>query len=237
MLIGGLQKISLIDYPDKVSAVVFTQGCNFRCPYCHNWGLVLPSDRPVFLDEGEVFNFLDKRKGLVDAVCITGGEPTLQQDLGVFVEKVKKLGFLVKLDTNGSRPGVVRELLDQNLLDYLALDVKAPLDNGSYRKVVNADMDVAEIVKTLRLLAGADISWEVRTTIVPTLLGLDSLVDMANQIRPFMNKHFVGWSLQQFRPKSCLNRKFEKIRPYSEENLRQILSEGKKIVPLIKLRI
>ncbi|HPO83020.1 MAG TPA: anaerobic ribonucleoside-triphosphate reductase activating protein, partial [bacterium] len=125
MLIGGLHKLSLIDYPGKLSAVVFTRGCNFRCPYCHNPELIEDNGGDI-IDEEEVFSFLDERKGKLDGVVMTGGEPTLQSDIAEFLEKVKRLGFFVKLDTNGSYPERIKELIDRKLLDYIAMDIKAP---------------------------------------------------------------------------------------------------------------
>lgn len=128
MQIGGLQKFSLLDYPGKISAVVFTQGCNFRCPYCHNPELVDPARYQECLPEEEIFSFLETRRGKLEAVTVTGGEPTLQKSLAPFLRRIKDMGFLVKLDTNGSRPDVLEELLRQKLIDYIAMDIKAPLE-------------------------------------------------------------------------------------------------------------
>ena len=128
MLIGGFQKFSLIDYPGKICAIVFTQGCNFRCPYCYNPELVNPQKFTPSLSEKDVFSFLKKRKGQLDAVEITGGEPTLQKDLLAFLEKIKAMGFLVKLDSNGSSPDIIQEVVQRGAVNYLAMDIKAPLN-------------------------------------------------------------------------------------------------------------
>ncbi|OQX50761.1 MAG: anaerobic ribonucleoside-triphosphate reductase activating protein [Candidatus Cloacimonas sp. 4484_209] len=133
MKIGGFQKVSLIDYPGKICAIVFTRGCNFRCPYCHNPELVLPENYSPLIPEEEIFSFLEKRRGKLDAVEITGGEPTLQEDLTEFIRKIKEMGFLVKLDTNGSFPSVLEKVIYSGLVDYIAMDVKAPLEK--YRQV------------------------------------------------------------------------------------------------------
>ena len=126
MILGGYQKLTLIDYPGKIATTVFTVGCSFRCPFCHNPELVLSSQFAGHrMDlEKEFFEFLKKRKGKIEGVCITGGEPTIQPDLIEFIKKIKKLGFLVKLDTNGTRPDVLKKLLDAKLLDFMAMDIK-----------------------------------------------------------------------------------------------------------------
>ena len=129
MLIGGFQKCSMIDYPDKLSAIVFSQGCNFRCPYCHNPELVLPAKFNVSLKDDEIIGFLKTRIGKLDGVVLTGGEVCLQKDLIQFAEKIKDLGFLIKLDTNGSKPDVVEKFLDKKLVDYFAMDIKTSPKN------------------------------------------------------------------------------------------------------------
>jgi len=130
MIIGGFQKFSLLDYPDKISAIIFTQGCNFNCSYCHNKELISkePYDNSINIEE--IWNFLNKRWKQLDAVVITGGEPTLQPDLIEFMQKIKNLGFLIKLDTNGSNPDVIKEVIRLKLADYIAMDVKAPLEKS-----------------------------------------------------------------------------------------------------------
>ena len=127
MKIGGLQKVSLIDYPGLICATIFLQGCNFRCSYCHNPELVNPQLFSPGLEEKEVLDFLKTRRGTLDGVTITGGEPTIQDDLASFIKKIKKLGFVIKLDTNGSQPQIIKALLDEKLLDFVAMDIKGPL--------------------------------------------------------------------------------------------------------------
>ena len=150
LLIGGLKKTSLLDYPDKISAIVFTQGCNFRCGYCHNPNLLKPNQQEDIYSVDVFFDFLKKRVGKLDGVVITGGEPTLQKDLIPFVEHIKSLGFLVKLDTNGSNPQVLEELLNNKLIDYVAMDIKAPLEK--YSQVVGVDIDIEKVQKSINLL-------------------------------------------------------------------------------------
>ncbi|HRR41920.1 MAG TPA: anaerobic ribonucleoside-triphosphate reductase activating protein, partial [Syntrophales bacterium] len=136
MNIGALQKFSLIEYPGKICAIVFTQGCNFRCPYCHNRELVDPEAYGPTITESDVFSFLEKRKKKLDAVTVTGGEPTLQPDIFSFLEKLKTMGYLTKVDSNGSHPEVLKKLIDSRLVDYIALDVKAPL--ARYREITRS---------------------------------------------------------------------------------------------------
>ncbi len=171
MLLGGLQKMTLIDYPGKIAATVFTVGCNFRCPFCHNPELVLSSQFTVPAGdntlEKEFFEFLKTRQGKLDGICITGGEPTLQPDLVEFIAKIKKMGFAVKLDSNGTRPDTLKELFDKKLVDYVAMDIKASLKN--YEKVCNTKLDLERIKLSVDLIKNSGVDYEFRTTIVPGL--------------------------------------------------------------------
>lgn len=173
MLIGGVQKFSLIDYPGKISAIIFTQGCNFRCSYCHNPELVNPEFFGKPLNEREVLSFLEMRKGLIDGVVLTGGEPLLQHGLEDFIKSVKDMGHAIKLDTNGSNPRRLEELLSMNLLDCIAMDYKAPIEK--YSSVVRAEIDIEKIIKTLTLITQCGIPYEVRTTLFRGLTTKDVL--------------------------------------------------------------
>ena len=165
MEIYGLNKTTLLDYPEHVAATVFTGGCNFRCPFCHNGGLVTGLGGQLKIPQEEVLSFLDKRKNLLEGVCITGGEPTLQADIIPFVKTVKDLGYLVKLDTNGYRPQVLKKLLDEGLLDYVAMDIKGSKEN--YGKATGMDsIDVSKIQDSVSILKTAGIEYEFRTTVV-----------------------------------------------------------------------
>jgi len=150
MKIGGLQKISFIDYPGSIGAVVFVQGCNFRCPYCHNPELVDPERYGPLLNEGEVLAFLEKRRGKLDAVTLTGGEPTLQPDLVGFLRKVREMGYRIKLDTNGSQPEVLAALIREKLVDYLAMDIKGPREK--YARIARVEVDLAAIGRSVELI-------------------------------------------------------------------------------------
>jgi pyruvate formate lyase activating enzyme len=181
MLIGGFQKFSLIDYPGKLSAIIFTQGCNFRCPYCHNPELVEPKLFQKPLDEKIIFSFLEARKGKLDAVVITGGEPTLQKDLPEFIRKIKNAGFLVKLDSNGTSPGMLQLLLEEELIDYIAMDIKAPL--GKYEKVVQAEIHTKLIKESIETIMNSGISYEFRTTLAKEMLTKAEIISIGKLIK------------------------------------------------------
>ena len=180
MRIGGLHKHSLIDYPGRISAVVFTQGCNFRCPYCHNPSLVYPEQYGALIDPEEVLRFLSKRQGLIDAVVITGGEPLLQQDLEVFLQKVRDMGFKVKLDTNGSRPDRLKSLLSAGLIDYVAMDYKAPL--RAYSHVAGVDVKIEKIQESITYIISSGVEYEIKSTIY-SRLGMNSIIDMISELK------------------------------------------------------
>ena len=165
MHIHGLQKLTLLDYPGHTACTVFTGGCNYRCPFCHNASLVLhPTEQPLIAPE-EVLSFLKKRQGLLDGVCITGGEPTLEKGLGDFCAAVKDLGFALKLDSNGSRPEVLRELIDKKLVDYIAMDIKSSREN--YGALVGfPGYDTAPVEESAALLMEGRVDFEFRTTVV-----------------------------------------------------------------------
>ena len=175
-MICGLQKMTLLDYPDKIACTVFLGGCNFRCPFCHNSELFMGKPEKLMEDE-EFFTFLKTRKGLLDGVCVSGGEPTLYKNLPDFLTKIKELGFLVKLDTNGSNPQMLKELAAKNLVDYIAMDVKN--SPAMYAQTVGLEkIDLAPIEESLRFLIGGEVDYELRTTLVSQLHDGASIQDM-----------------------------------------------------------
>ncbi|MBN1797729.1 MAG: anaerobic ribonucleoside-triphosphate reductase activating protein [Spirochaetales bacterium] len=227
MLIGALQRFSLLDYPGKISCIVFTQGCNFRCPYCHNPELV---DSRLFMPKimpQVFFSFLEKRIKKIDAVVITGGEPTIQSDLPEFIRKIKALDFLVKLDTNGSRPEVLSALLDNKLLDYIAMDIKAPLDlygkiSGVYK---NGSLNTA-IRESIDLIINSEVEHEFRTTIVKDLLSKEHILNISGLI-PGAKKYV----LQNFVPSKTLDHRFMDSTTFSQSDLDD-LTHKLKALPL-----
>lgn len=181
MRLGGLQKLSLIDYPGKLAAVVFTQGCNFRCGYCHNPELVLPREYCPVVPEEEVMAFLRGRQEYLEGVVVTGGEPTVQEGLISFLDKLKRLGYLVKLDTNGSRPEVLKQLLSLRLVNYVAMDVKASLIR--YDEVTNVPVSTEKIKESIRLIIESGIPHEFRTTVVKALHSSRDLLEILSLVR------------------------------------------------------
>ncbi|MBQ8360278.1 MAG: anaerobic ribonucleoside-triphosphate reductase activating protein [Oscillospiraceae bacterium] len=180
-MICGLQKMTLLDYPGKIACTVFLGGCNFRCPFCHNSELFLGSPEKLMEDE-EFFKFLKSRRGLLDGVCVSGGEPTLYKSLPEFMGRIKEMGFLVKLDTNGYRPQVVKRLVADGLLDYIAMDVKN--SPRMYAQTVGLEkMDLAPIEESLRFLIGGDTPYELRTTLVAQLHDEASILDMGQWLQ------------------------------------------------------
>ncbi len=181
MLIKGLQKLTLLDFPDKMACTVFTFGCNFRCPFCHNASLVL-ADRATeeVMPEEEFFNFLSRRKGILEGVCVTGGEPTLQPDLPQFLARIKDMGYAVKLDTNGYRPAVLKALVEAGLVDYVAMDIKNSLP--LYGETVGIrNFDTAPIEESMDYLMEGHVPFEFRTTLVRGLHTPESIRDMGER--------------------------------------------------------
>lgn len=168
MIIHGLQKLTLVDYPGYVAAILFTGACNFKCPFCHNSSLVINPDNEPIIDIEEVFTFLKKRKGLLDGVVVTGGEPTLQKDLIPFLGELKGMGYRVKLDTNGYRPDVLRSAVDSGFVDYVAMDIKNSLD--SYPMTIGiSSFDESKIIESVSILMDGKVDYEFRTTVVEEL--------------------------------------------------------------------
>jgi pyruvate formate lyase activating enzyme len=215
MIIGGLQRISLIDYPGKISAVVFTQGCNFRCPYCHNAELVDPAQYGPLIPEEEIFTFLEKRRGKLDAVNVTGGEPTLQADLERFLLTTREMGFLIKVDTNGSQPDVLEKLIRKGLVDYLAMDLKGPLT--TYSRIAYPKNSIPAVSKSIDLITASGIEHEFRTTVVRSQLSPEDLLSMAKML-----KSTDRYVLQTFIHAKTLDPSFLSERPYSPEEFTAI---------------
>jgi len=183
MKIGAIQKFSLVDYPGKLSAVIGTQGCNMHCFWCHNCYLIPKDTSPSFqpIEEDDVFRFLNERVNFLDAVVISGGEPTLQDDLLEFCERIKVLGFYVKLDTNGTNPGMLQELIDNSLLDYVAMDIKT--DAEQYAKLGREKIEMDDILKSINIILSAKMPYEFRTTCVKPFVCRDHIEDLVTMIR------------------------------------------------------
>lgn len=177
MKISGLQKLTLLDFPGKMACTVFTYGCNFRCPFCHN-ALLVTEENSDDISEDEFFAFLKKRQGILDGVCISGGEPTLQKDLAEFISKIKAMGYAVKLDTNGSEPQVLRKLISENLLDYVAMDIKNSPDK--YSLTCGCEVDMVPIKESVSIIKESGIPHEFRTTTVRELHSAEDFAQIAD---------------------------------------------------------
>lgn len=220
--IGGLQKTSLIDYPGKISAIIFTQGCNFRCPYCHNPELI-NIEGATALAVAPILEFLKTRQGKLDGVVITGGEPTLHKGLAELIKEIKAMGFCVKLDTNGTNSEMLEMLLDEKLVDYVAMDIKAPIEK--YEEVICSKVTIANILKSIELLKLSKVEYEFRTTVVKSQLSFEDF----EQIGKLLNgadKYY----LQKFLPTKTLNKFFMNQTTYSDEEFEKITENLKKYV-------
>jgi pyruvate formate lyase activating enzyme len=228
MKIGGFQKTSLLDYPEKLSAIIWTMGCNYHCPFCYNVSLVNQSVTPI--DEQEILSFLKQRTKQLEGVVITGGEPLLQEDILKFTKKIKDMGFLVKLDTNGSAPEVLSELLDKQLVDYVAMDIKAPQEK--YPELTGIITDITAVQQSIDLLINSDVDYEFRTTIIPEALNKGDIVSIAQWI-----EGAKMYCLQQFKAETplLLNSMNQKT-PYSKKDILEIVEDIKPYVQFVVVR-
>jgi pyruvate formate lyase activating enzyme len=219
MQIGGFQKTSLLDYPETISAIIWTVGCNFRCPFCYNKDIVL--GRLGLISENEVLSYLEKRKGMLEGLVITGGEPLLQQDIVDFAGKIKNLGYLLKIDTNGCYPEKLKKLFDKKLVDYVAMDVKAP--KNKYEQLSGINFDLKKIEESIKLIKTNAPDYEFRTTFLPIFLKKDDIINMAKWLEGAKNYY-----LQQFKNDiPLISPKFKDIAPYPKDYLIETCNEIK----------
>ncbi len=211
VVMNGMQRTSFIDYPGKIVSTIFFGNCNFRCPYCHNSDLVFNKDLPQ-IDESVLLEHLENRRGKLDGICITGGEPTLHSDLPELIRHVKERGFLVKLDSNGTNPKMLEELFSEGLVDYIAMDIKAPKEKYSEIAKANVNMDL--IQRSIDLIREKAPDYEFRTTIVRELTSKEDLMEIAGWI-----KGAKRYSLQQFKPHKPLDPKCMECHGYSKEEM------------------
>ncbi len=229
MIIGGLRKFSLIDYPGKTSAVIFTVGCDFRCRYCHNPELVIPEKYTSEIPLSEIYDFLESRRGKLDGVCVTGGEPTLHKDLPEMLEKIKSMGFLVKLDSNGGNPEALKNFIDKGLVDYIAMDIKAPLED--YPKITGRPASVEKLKESIDLIMKSGIEYEFRTTVAKSLTSADDLTKIARVINGAENYY-----LQKFIPAEMNDPSLSDNPPYSDGELAAIAKQLEKYVKNCRIR-
>ncbi|EKE11866.1 MAG: Pyruvate-formate lyase-activating enzyme [uncultured bacterium] len=230
MILGGFQKLTLIDYPGKIATTVFTVGCNFRCPFCHNPELVDLRLTHNEESEKDFFDFLQKRKGKLEGVCITGGEPTIQPDIIKFIKKIKKEGFCVKLDSNGTRPDILKKLIDQSLIDYIAMDIKSYPD--AYVKVTETESDKDRIRISVDLIRNSGIDYEFRTTVVPGLHDEKDFVKIAQWLEGSR-----AYYLQEYREEQkILNPNLKKKTKGKKINLEKIKKDIEKSFGKVEIR-
>jgi len=240
MIICGLEKLTLIDYPDHLADIIFTQGCNLRCHFCYNPMLVWPrkgADEKNKKEKGykllstyDLFLFLQARFGRLEGVVITGGEPTLHSDLPSFIKKIKKIGYLVKLDTNGTNPAMLEKLLAAKLVDYLAMDLKAPLEK--YAAVVGAPVSCKNIQKSVKIIMKSGLPYEFRTTVVPGILVKSDFQKMGQVI-----KGADKWYLQNFKSDTDLVNPNYQTRPaYTDQEMKRLAEIGQKYVKFCAVR-
>jgi pyruvate formate lyase activating enzyme len=227
--IAGLQKLTLIDYPGKVACTVFTKGCNLRCPYCHNPELIEPQGSENLMPEEDFLDFLKTRKNFLDGVCITGGEPALQTDLEDFVSKVKELGFLVKVDTNGTRPDVLSNLISGPLVDYVAMDIKTSL--GKYSSDLGFKGSTARLTESIDMIMGSSLEHEFRTTVVPGLVEKEELQEIARMIKG-SERYFI----QNFRPGYVLDPRLSELKGYSQPVLEKFKTTMEDYIENVAIR-
>jgi len=234
MIIAGLQKNTLIDYPEKIAAIVFLAGCNFRCPWCYSSELVLPVKimKQPRISEKEVFEFLETRKGLLDGVVICGGEPTINKDLPKFIEKIKAMGFAVKLDTNGSNPKMLKELVDLGLIDYVAMDIKIAPENSVYKNIMTEGITMENIKESVEFLKQGNVDFEFRTTCVPTIHKKEDFLEIAKWIGGPNIKYY----LQNFVGQKTIDPEFEKVKPFPKEFLEEVAKEISSQFKICQLR-
>ena len=232
MYISGLQKLTLLDFPGHLAAIVFLDSCNFRCPFCQNRSLVLPSEEVPSIDMEEFRKFLKKRSGILEGICVTGGEPTLHKELPEFLAMIRQAGYLVKLDTNGTNPEMLQTLLEEGLLDYVAMDIKAGRSNYAAVAGIPSDSKLLEKVEqSVQLLLHSSIEYEFRTTVVGGLHTEEDFLDISHWIQ-----RCPHYYLQAFRDCDEILMENHPFFTFSDEEMKQFLALVQKEIPQAELR-
>ena len=234
MEIKGFIDISLVDWDEKVSSTIFLANCNMRCPFCYNVPLVLHPEKLRTIPFEEITEYLGRNTKWVDGVVITGGEPTIHENLPNLCERIKKLGFQVKIDTNGTNPTLTQELISKELVDYIAMDIKAPLEQNKYYLVVGVDTPdlLNKIVETISILQNSQIDYEFRTTVVPTIHREEDIEEICQKI-----KNCKKYVIQNYKTDvETINQNFRNLKPFSQEELKAFLRTARKTIPSTTLR-
>jgi len=222
MQIADLQKLSLIDYPGKLSCTIFLFGCNFKCGFCHNPELVLPEKAIVGYKEEDVLNFLKSRKKYLDGVCITGGEPLINKSLPEFLDKVKRIGYKIKIDTNGSNPELLKLIIEKGLVDYIALDVK--IDKENYDILCGKEVNLKDIEKSMEIILDSGLNYEFRTTVIRSYHNIEVFKKIGKWIFSTRNSKPRKFYIQNFIPREgkLIDEKFEKIQSFDDKELEEM---------------
>jgi len=230
--IKGMTETSFLDWDGKIVTTLYLPLCNFRCPFCHNSGLVVNPHEFETIPLDKIEKYLLEHQDFLDGICLTGGEPLLHKGRGLrhFMRRIKNHGFLIKLDTNGADPDGLQELIDAKLVDYIAMDLKAPLDQR-YDRLTGTKTELEQVKRSVQLIMGSGLHYEFRTTVVPGLLDLDDIKHMAEGIAGA--KRFV---LQQFAPSNCYDEALRKAQPYPKEKLVEMVEAARHFVPNTSLR-
>lgn len=231
MKIKGFVKTSFIDWDGKVTSVIFLPGCNFRCPMCHNYDLIVSPEKYPDISYAEIEEYITQNIDFIDGVVITGGEPTLCKDIDRLCTNLKELGVGVKIDTNGYNPSKLKELVEKKLVDYIAMDVKAPLDRSKYSAAAGIDIDVTIIKESIEFIKRSGVDYEFRTTVVPSFHTGKDVIDIARSISPA--KRYV---LQQFVPENAFDEKLRKTKPYEKNFLEELAEECKRFIKEVLVR-
>jgi pyruvate formate lyase activating enzyme len=233
MEIKGIVDVSLVDWDGKVSSVFFLPSCNFRCPFCQNSALVLHPETEKTIPFPRVKELLEKQKGWIDGVCITGGEPTVHNDLVDLCSRLKKMDLLVKLDTNGTAPRMVKELIERRLVDYIALDIKAPLSEEKYSKAIgtNSEILLTKVKSTIEILLKSEIAYEFRTTVVPTLHKRADIEEICRSIEGCRK-----YVIQRFRGENTIDPAFSELTPFSDDEMEVFVTAARTFLPNVTTR-
>lgn len=236
MEIKGVVNLSLVDWDGKLSTVIFLPRCNLRCPFCHNYALVLHPETLKTIPFGHVESHVKSKRDWLDGVCITGGEPTLHIDLPEFCSKLKDIGVAVKVDTNGTNPQMVKDLIGNGLVDYVAVDIKAPLTVDKYSRATGIDAEalLGSVKETVGMLLASGIDYEFRTTVVPTLHDEKDIEEISRQIKGC--KRYVLQGFDVSTKKRTLDPAFSGLKPFTDEEMKVFLSVARKNIPSAKIR-
>jgi pyruvate formate lyase activating enzyme len=232
LTIKGWNETSLLDWDGKIVTTLYVGGCNFRCPFCHNFQLVESPDSLPTISVETIEAYLLAHRDFIDGICLTGGEPCLYKKSGLldFLQQIKELGFLIKLDTNGADPDCLAVLCQQKLVDYLAMDIKAPLDK-TYEKLTAVTIDLQKISASIKLIINSGIAYEFRTTVVPPWIGEKEISAIAKSITGASS-----WVLQQFVPANCWAEDLRRQQPYSEPEFNHLVAAAQLILPTTRVR-